>query len=304
MSDPENVFDLACPDPINMRVQGVLAPAGTADDGAIFTDYKTEWIILGIMHGHQDVAKVDENRLLWEECNQSDRQRGRAAVSRSHRRQYHSLPHAWRRGEISRQRDHCCAARHEVLNDFAGRYEDPKAAMQLLAPKQVISETLDLVFRVKRFFDAQALLVGGAMALLLALVVLLSLRLRRGEMETMFKIGCARWMIFGMQAAEILIVVAAGVATAAALTWCVIGRFGIFKPAVRHSPFDGATDCRSSVAPGWCKPRVGVVNYPLWYFTNASPGTVSKLSFRLRAMRTPRSGNRTRRESGSISRPT
>ena len=64
--------------------------------------------------------------------------------------------------------------------------------MQLLVPKQVVAETLDLVFRVKRFFDAQALLVGVATTLLLALVVLLSLRLRRGEMETMFKIGCAQ----------------------------------------------------------------------------------------------------------------
>src|SRR5208282_3215750 len=64
MSDPENVFDLAGSYPINLHIQGVLAPAGTADDGAIFADYKTEWIILGIMHGHEDVAKMEANALL------------------------------------------------------------------------------------------------------------------------------------------------------------------------------------------------------------------------------------------------
>ena len=34
MSDPENVLDLAGSYPINMHVKGILAPTGTADDGA------------------------------------------------------------------------------------------------------------------------------------------------------------------------------------------------------------------------------------------------------------------------------
>ena len=51
-SDPENVFDLAGSYPVILHIKGILAPTGTADDGAIFTDYKTCWCILGIMHGH------------------------------------------------------------------------------------------------------------------------------------------------------------------------------------------------------------------------------------------------------------
>ncbi len=85
MSDPENVFDLAGSYPVNMRVQGVLAPTGTADDGAIFADYKTEWIILGIMHGHQDVTQVDPKLLIGREADQCHGQRGRAPVSGDHR---------------------------------------------------------------------------------------------------------------------------------------------------------------------------------------------------------------------------
>ena len=64
MSDPENVFDPAGSYPVNMVVKGILAPTGTADDGAIFTDYKTCWIILGIMHGHGDVAAMNQNVML------------------------------------------------------------------------------------------------------------------------------------------------------------------------------------------------------------------------------------------------
>ena len=36
---------------------------------------------------------------------------------------------------------------------LCGRYVDPKATVQLLVPTQIVTETLDLVFKVKRFFD-------------------------------------------------------------------------------------------------------------------------------------------------------
>jgi hypothetical protein len=50
-----------------------------------------------------------------------------------------------------------------------------------------------LVFRIKRFFDANAALVGVATGLFLLLVVLLSVRLRRPEMETLFRLGLRPW---------------------------------------------------------------------------------------------------------------
>ena len=64
MSDPENVFDLAGSYPVNLRVKGILAPTGTADDGAMFVDVQDGWMILGIMHGHGDVATANPNLLI------------------------------------------------------------------------------------------------------------------------------------------------------------------------------------------------------------------------------------------------
>jgi len=271
-SDPENVFDLAGSYPVNMVVKGVLAPAGTADDGAVFTDYKTEWMILGIMHGHADVTTVDTNMLLGRTATNvtaSDAVLPYQEIDETNMDLFHV--HG---DEAAFPVTAILVVPKDVKSAtiLRGRYEDPKATAQLLAPKQVISETLDLVFRVKRFFDSQAALVGGAMALLLALVVLLSLRLRRGEMETMFKIGCARWMIFGMQAAEVAIVMTAGVAIAAVLTWLVIGKFGIAggQAAAANAASGGGAPAAAS-APG-AKPRVAVANYPLWYFTRRIAG--------------------------------
>ncbi len=85
MSDPENVFDLAGSYPVNMHVKGILAPAGTADDGAIFTDYKTEWIIIGIMHGHGDVTAMNPNVLLGRTATNVTVSAAVRAVSGNHR---------------------------------------------------------------------------------------------------------------------------------------------------------------------------------------------------------------------------
>jgi putative ABC transport system permease protein len=278
-SDPENVFDLAGSYPVNMVIKGVLAPTGTADDGAIFTDYKTEWMILGIMHGHADATTVDTNMLLGRTATNlavSDAVLPYQEITETNMDLFHVHGDE---GTFPVTAILVVPRDTKSATILRGRYEDPKATVQLLVPKQVISETLDLVFRVKRFFDSQAALVGGAMALLLALVVLLSLRLRRGEMETMFKIGCARWMTFGMQAAEVVIVVGAGVAIAGGLTWLVVGKFGISsgQAAAANLAAQGGAPVPPR-APG-AKPRVAVSNYPLWYFTHRIAGDHVEIVF-------------------------
>jgi putative ABC transport system permease protein len=278
-SDPENVFDLAGSYPVNMVVKGVLAPTGTADDGAIFTDYKTEWMILGIMHGHDEATTVNTNMLLGRTATNvamSDAVLPYQEINETNMDLFHVHGDE---GTFPVTSILVVPKDVKSATILRGRYEDPKATVQLLVPKQVISETLDLVFRVKRFFDSQAVLVGGAMALLLALVVLLSLRLRRGEMETMFKIGCARWMTFGMQAAEVAIVVVAGVTIASGLTWLVVGEFGMStgQAAAANLAAQGAAPALPAAPPA--KPRVAVSNYPLWYFTHRIAGDHVQIIF-------------------------
>ncbi|MEM0970862.1 MAG: ABC transporter permease, partial [Verrucomicrobiota bacterium] len=67
VSTPEQLFDLAGVYPLKMKITGVLAPTGTADDAAIFTDLKTTWVIEGIAHGHEDAEGADEATILTEE---------------------------------------------------------------------------------------------------------------------------------------------------------------------------------------------------------------------------------------------
>ena len=65
-------------------------------------------------------------------------------------------------------------------------YEHP--TIQAVAPGRVIGELMDIVFRVKQFFDANFAMVLVSTALFLVLVVLLSLRIRQREFETLFKL--------------------------------------------------------------------------------------------------------------------
>ena len=60
-----------------------------------------------------------------------------------------------------------------------------------------------------------AALVGVVTGLFLLLVVLLSVRLRRPEMETLFRLGCARGLIAKLVAMELLAI--GGVSLALAL---------------------------------------------------------------------------------------
>ena len=89
-----------------------------------------------------------------------------------------------------------------------GRYQRDDAMAQMSKPIDEVENLMQLVFRVQRFFNANALLIGASTALLLVLVVLLSIRLRAGEMQTMFKIGCARGTMASLIVAELLIVFA------------------------------------------------------------------------------------------------
>ena len=75
------------------------------------------------------------------------------------------------------------------------------------------------MFHAKRFVDAHQAVVAVGTGLFLILVVLLSLRLRAEEMETMFQLGCSRPTIFLLQASELGTIGAVSTVMALALAW-------------------------------------------------------------------------------------
>jgi putative ABC transport system permease protein len=202
MTDSTNVFDIAGDYPLKMRVTGVLSRSHSVDDDAIFCDLKTAWVIEGIGHGHEDVARAEPSQLLKSSDNQIVASAGvvshteitDANVGSFH---FHGNPATF---PLSAVIAIPCDEKSATL--LAGRYLGPDETCQILRPTEVVRELFDLVFRIKRFFDLQAGLVAVSTTLLVGLIMLLSARLREREMRTLYKVGCGRWTIVKLYLVE------------------------------------------------------------------------------------------------------
>jgi putative ABC transport system permease protein len=99
-----------------------------------------------------------------------------------------------------------------------GRYEGTQGATQIVRPTGVMDELLDTILTVQSFVVAGMLIVGLAALATAALVFMLSLRIRRREIETMVKIGGAPSRIAAVLVTEVLVVLATSVVLAGVLT--------------------------------------------------------------------------------------
>jgi len=213
LSSPETLFDLAGVYPLKMRVTGVLAPTQSADDLAVFVDLKTAWVIQGLVHGHADLTEVNDPTLVMERSGDTVTATAKLAqyaqITPENLASFHfhgspadypitaiiAVPHDEKSGAILRGRYVSTGAETET--------------QQILVPAEAIEGLLADIFRIKSVLDAVILVVGTATVLALALVFALSLRLREGEIQTIFKLGCSRATIARLLGAEIVIVLAA-----------------------------------------------------------------------------------------------
>jgi putative ABC transport system permease protein len=226
ISSPESVFDLAGVYPLRMHVRGVLEFSDGPDDLAIFVDLKTAWVIAGLVHGHVDLsAPAAAGQVLQRD---SGNVVGNASVV-----QYQEIT-ADNLGEFhfhGDQGEYPITAVIAVPPDqrdgtiLRGRYSSPDDPVQIIEPTAIIDELLDTVLTVQTFVIAAVVVVGSSTLATAILVFMLSLRLRRREIETMRKIGGARASIGWVMVSEIVVVLVVGVVLAGGLT-VVTSRFG------------------------------------------------------------------------------
>jgi putative ABC transport system permease protein len=226
ISSPENVFDLAGVYPLKMDVVGVLERTYTADDDVVFVDLKTAWIIEGLGHGHQDLAKPEAASGVL-------KREGDNVVANASVVQYNEITEE----NIDSFHFHGVDAEFPVTAIIAvpldeksatllqGRYLSPDELVQIVEPVNVMDDLLSTILTVQSYVVAAVVIVGIATLATASLVFMLSLRLRRREIQTMTKIGGSRGRILGVLASEIVGVLILGIVLAGGLT-ALTSRFG------------------------------------------------------------------------------
>lgn len=210
LTDQGSLYDLSLGYPLRLSVVGVLAQSGTPDDGAVFCDVKTAWVVEGIGHGHVAAEEEGTERVLARRDDEVVL--GAATVEYTEITpenaaafHFHGEPTEFPLTAVLVE-----PAGERGATLLKGRYRVAEAA-QALVPRDVVDELLGLVLRLKLFFDANAVLVGLSTALFLVLLVSLSIRVRRRELETLERIGIARAAMARLLATELLLVLLAGV---------------------------------------------------------------------------------------------
>lgn len=219
LSSPENVFDLAGVYPLKMKVAGVLKPTGTPDDLAVFVDVKTAWVIEGLAHGHQDLSRPEASLGVL-------RTEGNRIIANASVIEYNEITP----DNVASFHFHGDPAKFPITSVIVipkdaksstllqGRYLREEEQVQIVRPDEVMGDLLGTIFTVRGYVLVAAIILGLATLATMTLVFVLSLQLRRREMQAIAKIGGSRIQIVGLVAVEILGVLGAGMLLAAALS--------------------------------------------------------------------------------------
>jgi putative ABC transport system permease protein len=217
ISSPENYFDMAGVYPLKMEVVGVLSPSSSPDDDVIFTDLKTNWIIMGLGHGHEDVVKLTDPTLVM--------QRDSANVSATAKLFIYNEIDGENMDSFhfhGTMDEYPVSAFIFIPDDIKsstilrGRFKTGELANQVVVPATVVEHLLQTIFRIKYIFNTVFLLVGLATLLILVLIVMLSIRLRKDEIHTMFTMGSSRYKTIEIMGIELVILVILSAIIAAA----------------------------------------------------------------------------------------
>lgn len=213
-SDQTNLYNIAGAYPLVLQITGVLAPTGSPDDAAFFTDVKTAWVLDGTLHGHDEVTRA--------QAYNSDAAEGEALeasaaifmiqeITDANRASFHlhgdtaGLPVSAVLVFPDSARSH-----DQLLGDYAMHDE-----LQAVRPITVVRTILGIVLRVKEGLTVFFVAVALSTTAFFVLVLSLSLRLRADELSLMQRIGSSRPMVALMVGVEVTLVVVAALVFAA-----------------------------------------------------------------------------------------
>jgi len=204
ISSPESFFDFAGVYPLKMKITGILNATNSPDDHAIFTDIKNTWIIMGIGHGHQDLADETDPTLVMD--NKDGVVTATAKVFMYNEITDENKDSFHFHGE---QQDFPVSSILFVPKDeksltiLRGRFESGEITDQAVVPQLVVRNLLNSIFRIKQIFDGVFIAVGFATLLIFILIMTLTIRLRKDEINTLEIIGSSQFKVIEILSLEV-----------------------------------------------------------------------------------------------------
>ena len=190
--------------PLRLNVVGILAANETADDEAIFVDLRTTWILAGLGHGHATGAQHGSAEAeTYTDITPEN-------VGSIH---FHGEKATFPITAII-----VIPASQKAETLLLGQYLAPEETAQIVRPGDVMDALLEKVLMVRSYMTTIIAVVSLVTLFTMSLVIVLSIRLRRGEIANMTKMGCSRFTIASILGSQILIILAISVANATALT--------------------------------------------------------------------------------------
>lgn len=220
VSSPENFIDLAGVYPLKMKIVGVLNSMNTPDDKAVFTDLKTNYIIMGLGHGHQDLQTINDPTLVLK--------RDSSNVTASSKVFMYNEINAKNLDEFHFHGSMATYPISSVLfvpkdvksaTILRGRFEAKEFKEQIIVPTAVVENLLQTIFRIKRIFHMVFVLVGLATLIIISLIVILTLRLRKDELFTMFTIGSSKFKTVEIVGFELFVILFLSISIAMIFYW-------------------------------------------------------------------------------------
>lgn len=222
ITDCESLYDISAEYPLKMKITGVLAPTGTADDNAVFTDIKTAWVIDGIGHGHQNLVETNEEIQDLDLSDPNQNPDDSVLFIESSEIVYNSRLKKY--NEITKENLHTFhfhgdqdelplsaviaapASYEEEVVELLAKINLTKE-LQAIRPTKVVDEIMEILLNLKRILDGFSLMIFITTAAFMALVLSLQIQQRKNERQILYRIGGGKNMVIAILGVEALILV-------------------------------------------------------------------------------------------------
>ncbi|MEN0019679.1 MAG: ABC transporter permease [Planctomycetota bacterium] len=209
-NEPRRLYDITTTTAVELNIVGVLAATESPDDAAIFIDIDTAWVLEGLSHGHDDAQSIDDPEQVLGRDDDFVALSGAVVpyqrIDDSNAASFHThgdpadlpltailiYPETAKDATIVRTR----------LNS------DP--LLLAIEPVKVVEELIGFLVRIRTLIDAVAVLLAGAVLVLIGLVAFLTARTRHDELRMLGEIGVARTSVAGLLAADFTAVMLIG----------------------------------------------------------------------------------------------